>query len=487
MWIELQDIHKNYGTVKANDGISLSFEPGIIHGILGENGSGKSTLMKILAGFTRKTSGKILLDKVPGNYKSPTGALGHGIGMLYQDPLDYPALSVINNFKLGQACGKLFHSKKINETFERFAEAFNFKLHPDTPVRILTVGERQQLEIIRLIAIGVKVLILDEPTTGITDRQKRKLFVALKKLASEGKSIILVSHCMEDIEELCSRVTVLRQGTVSGEAKAPFDTNNLLKMMFGVSPRKPSRLDKNPGKVILEMKGVSASGGRTGLKKLDCVINQGEITGLAGLEGSGQDVFLRVAAGLSQPLEGTIKLNGIKMNGRSLNTFIKAGAVFQPASRLEEGLIPGLNIMEHNMLRDKHLPFFIRRKEALGKAGNNIQKYHIKGTPLSMVESLSGGNQQRLLLSLIPKVSNLLLLENPTRGLDMESVNWVWQSLQKYCDRKAGIAFSSPEIDEIFMVADRIIVFFNGRIILDKRIGLTDLNEVSRAIAGMTD
>ncbi len=486
MWIELQDIHKQYGPVRANDGINLSFEPGTIHGILGENGSGKSTLMKILAGFIRKTSGTILLDNVPANYKTPTGALEQGIGMLYQDPLDYPALSVINNFKLGQSGGPLFHNNKIIETFKRFAEAFNFNLHADTPVSVLTVGERQQLEIIRLLAVGVEVLILDEPTTGITDRQKEKLFTALKKLASEGKSVILVSHSMEDIEVLCNKVTVLRQGKVSGEARARFDTNQLLQMMFGVPPQKPSRLEKTPGEAILEIKGVSAPGGRTGLKKCDCVVNQGEITGLAGLEGSGQDVFLRIAAGLSQPSGGTIRLNGLKMNGSPLNTFIKAGAMFQPASRLEEGLIPGLNIMEHHLLQDKHLPFFIKWREAAGCAKKNIQKFQIKGTPLSTVESLSGGNQQRLLLSLIPKGSKLLLLENPTRGLDMESVHWVWQSLQKYCDRKAGIAFSSPEIDEIFMVADRVIVFFNGMIILDKKTHETDPDEVSRAIAGMT-
>ena len=216
MWIELREIHKYYGLIKANHGVNLTIEPGVIHGILGENGAGKTTLMKILAGYTRKTSGTILVDHFPVNYKTPAQASELGIGMLYQDPLDFSLLSLLDNFMLGQTTGIVNQKKSFRKIFEETANSFNFSLQPDTFVKHLTIGERQQLEILRLLARGIQVLILDEPTTGITSLQKETLFQALKKLASEGKSVILVSHKLEDVQALCDKITVLRQGIIAG-------------------------------------------------------------------------------------------------------------------------------------------------------------------------------------------------------------------------------------------------------------------------------
>ena len=207
MWIELQDIHKHYGPVKANNGVDLKITPGRIHGILGENGAGKSTMMKVLAGFSQKTSGSILIDSKPVNYRNPAQAVALGIGMLYQDPLDFSLLSVLDNFMLGQANGFSGHKNNFRKAFRQLAETFNFTLHPDTPVKLLTVGERQQLELLRLLALGIHVLILDEPTTGISAIQKDILFKSLKKLTAEGKSVVLVSHKLEDVEALCDQVT----------------------------------------------------------------------------------------------------------------------------------------------------------------------------------------------------------------------------------------------------------------------------------------
>ncbi len=265
MWIELRDIHKYYGTVKANYGVTLSIEPGAIHGILGENGAGKSTLMKILAGYSPATSGTIFVNDSPANYKTPAQASKLGIGMLYQDPLDFPFLSVLDNFMLGQTSGIVNKNKPFRKFFNKIADSLSFPLHPDSSVNSLTIGERQQLEILRLLALGIQVLILDEPTTGISSLQKETLFEAIKKLASEGKSVILVSHKLEDVEALCDKITVLRQGSVAGKMERPFDTKTLLEMMFGKPPPSPSRIGKSTGKTVLEMKLISAAGGRTGL------------------------------------------------------------------------------------------------------------------------------------------------------------------------------------------------------------------------------
>jgi simple sugar transport system ATP-binding protein len=487
MWIELQDIHKHYGLVKANNGINLKVAPGRIHGILGENGAGKSTMMKVLAGFSQKTSGSILIDGKPVNYRNPAQAVALGIGMLYQDPLDFSLLSVLDNFMLGQTNGFSGHKKKFRETFLHLAESFHFALHPDTPVKILTIGERQQLEFLRLLALGIEVLILDEPTTGISTTQKDILFNSLKKLTAEGKSVILVSHKLEDVEALCNQVTVLRQGKVTGDMDQPFDPNRLLEMMFGIPPLPPARCMETPGSDILVMKSVSGAGGRTGLKNCDVVVREGEVVGLAGLEGSGQGVFLRIAGGLKQATKGSIQLSGRNMKNQDHHTFMRHGVTFMPASRLEEGLISGLSITEHFALQEHQNGFMVKWPAAHRLAGERIESFRIKGLPDSRVDALSGGNQQRLLLSFLPTDPMLLLLENPTRGLDMESVNWVWQHLQKYCLNKTSIVFSSSELDEILMVADRILVFFDGRIIKDVKSAETNVSELGKAIAGKTN
>jgi ABC-type uncharacterized transport system ATPase subunit len=484
MWLEVKDIHKYYGSKKANNGITVTVKPGTIHGILGENGAGKSTLMKIISGYIRKTSGTLLINGSGEDYETPAEAARLGIGMLYQEPLDYPPLSVLENFMVGQTSGIKDKKNVFRETFVSLVDRFNFTLHPDDMVRKLTIGERQQLEVLRLLSLGINVLILDEPTTGITSEQKESLFQALKQLASDGKSVILVSHKLQDAEALCDTVTVLRDGVVTGSMDHPYDANALLGMMFGIPPVPPIRSAVEYGTTVLSMDHVSGSGGRTGLSDCTVSIREGEMVGLAGLEGSGQGAFLRFACGITQPSAGIIELFGREVQGTDHHTFKQAGVVFLPASRLEEGLMPGLNITEHFALLDREKGFLVRWQEAIQTAQLKIKKFRVMGVPESTVESLSGGNQQRLLLSLLSKESTLLLLEQPTRGLDVESAHWIWQHLHKYCLRRTCVVFSSSDLEEIFMVADRILVFFDGRIVKDVRKEETDLSELTRAIAG---
>ena len=483
MRITLRDIHKHYGNVHANDGINMEIDRGAIHGILGENGAGKSTLMKILAGYIQKTGGTILLDGRNADYSGTAQATRLGIGMLYQDPLDFPQLSVLENFMMGLSHGLYSKYSGYRNKLQDSCGFFGFNLDPDAPVHSLTVGERQQLELIRLLALGVQVLILDEPTTGISSVQKKILFKALRKLASKQKTILLVSHKLNDVETLCGRSTVLREGKVAGEMDQPFDTRTLLEWMFGAQPPPPARHEIKPGQVTLAMEKVSASGGRAGLRDCNITIRQGEVVGLVGLEGSGQGIFLRLAAGLEKPEKGTIRLNQKFMTGSNYHTFKSQGVTFLPTARLEEGLIPGLTIAEHFALHQKKsiiIPWEMSKR----KADKGIALFKIVGTSSSTVESLSGGNQQRLLLALMPTDPYLLLLEQPTRGLDMESARWVWQQLISHADKGAGIIFSSSELEEILLVADRVLVFFNGTVVKDVKTRDTNLNELGRAIAG---
>jgi len=328
------------------------------------------------------------------------------------------------------------------------------------------------------------MLILDEPTTGISSLQKESLFRALKKMASEGKSVVLVSHKLEDVEILCDQITVLRQGKVTGRSIAPFDTRHVLEMMFGTLPSPPPKCAAEPGDELLSLENISASGGRTGLRGCTLSIHENEIIGLAGLEGSGQGIFLRVAAGLIHPSAGTVSIRKKNMHGSDHHAFKKEKISFLPTDRLEEGLIPGLSLTEHFALTNRGKIFLVGWVEAFQKAVKNIEYFRIKGKPESAAQSLSGGNQQRLLLSFLPEDAALLLLENPTRGLDLESSLWVWNHLQKYGEQKTAIVFSSPELDEILMMADRVLVFFDGKVIKDVRTCDTDANELGRAIAG---
>jgi len=483
MRITLRDIHKHYGRVRANDGVRMEIAQGSIHGILGENGAGKSTLMKVLAGYVRKTSGSILLDGRAVDYGGPSQAAALGIGMLYQDPLDFPLLSVLENFMMGRSRGVSQKEALHRRQLEYLAGYFGFHLTARAQVRDLTVGERQQLEIVRLLALGVEVLILDEPTTGISSLQREILFEALKKLAQQQKTILLVSHKLEDVEALCDRVTVLREGKVAGEMEQPFDTQKLLKWMFGSPPPSPPCAGTKPGAITLAMEQVSASGGRAGLLNCSVTIHEGEMVGLAGLEGSGQGVFLRLAAGLEKPEKGTITVCRDTLTGNDYHAFKARGVTFLPTARLEEGLIPGLTITEHFALQQED-GVRVAWEDSGSIARERIEKFRIVGRPSSKVESLSGGNQQRLLLALMPVDPRLLLLENPTRGLDVESARWVWEHLVEYTLNGTSIVFSSSELEEILQIADRILVFYDGVVVRDVMTCDTTLAELGQAIAG---
>jgi len=485
MRITLRDIRKQYGKVNANDGIDLEISEGSIHGILGENGAGKSTLMKVLAGYTVKTSGAILLNGRPVEYDHPSQATRLGIGMLYQDPLDFPPLTVLENFLMGLDHGLISREGAYRGRLNEMAGHFGFHLDPAAPAERLTVGERQQLELIRLLALGVEVLILDEPTTGISSLQKQALFSALRKLAGEGKTILLVSHKLEDVEALCNRITVLRRGKVEGEMGLPFESKRLLGWMFGNELPPPPCFERRTeeGVLTLAMEGVSASGGRAGLSPCHVAVRQGEVVGLAGLEGSGQGLFLRLAAGLERPETGKIRVAEKDMTGKDHHAYRARRVTFLPAGRLEEGLMPGLTITEHFALHQEGA-MMIHWPNAQRRAEQGIERFRIRGSPLSVAESLSGGNQQRLLLALLPANPSLLLLEHPTRGLDMDSVQWVWEKLMAYADEGTSIVFSSADLDEIFQMADRVLVFFNGVVVKDVRTCDTTMEELAKAIAG---
>jgi simple sugar transport system ATP-binding protein len=265
----------------------------------------------------------------------------------------------------------------------------------------------------------------------------------------------------------------------------PFESKRLLGWMFGNELPPPPCFERRTeeGVLTLAMEGVSASGGRAGLSPCHVAVRQGEVVGLAGLEGSGQGLFLRLAAGLERPETGKIRVAEKDMTGKDHHAYRARRVTFLPAGRLEEGLMPGLTITEHFALHQEGA-MMIHWPNAQRRAEQGIERFRIRGSPLSVAESLSGGNQQRLLLALLPANPSLLLLEHPTRGLDMDSVQWVWEKLMAYADEGTSIVFSSADLDEIFQMADRVLVFFNGVVVKDVRTCDTTMEELAKAIAG---
>ncbi len=484
MNVELVHIHKTFGAVHANNDISLKIDSGIIQGILGENGAGKSTLMKVLSGFIHADSGEILLDGKAVHISSPSDAIKQGIGMLHQDPLDFPPMKIVDNMLIGHEGGLFPNKPEVTKALKELQSQFGFKLDPEAYVDSLTVGERQQLEILRLLWLGARVLILDEPTTGISASQKAKLFETLKKLASQGMVIIFVSHKLEDVEGLCHKIAVFRQGNLVGESTPPYITDNLVEMMFGKVVSLDEKTQLEGCEPVVEVSELSIDDNRIQIRGANLTINCGEVIGLAGMEGSGQRQFLRTLAGLMRSVGGEIVLNGKRMTGKPYHSFQNVGVSYVPASRMEEGLIPGLSITEHFILSEGQSGFFIDRDQAVTISRERISSFNIKGEPVTRVEALSGGNQQRALLAMLRTPLCLLLLEHPTRGLDIESSIWIWSKLKDRCKQKTCIVFISSDLEEVLHYSDRILVFYNGKVSQPLNAASTTVDQLGQLIGG---
>ena len=486
MDISLSHIEKRFGKVHANADISLTFNGGQIYGVLGENGAGKSTLMKILAGFQPADSGDIVVDgrvRDASQHFGPTESIRSGIGMLQQDPLDIASFTVIEDFVYGGGTGLSMGLREAKKALKKQCERFGFELDKDTPVSQLTIGQRQQLEIIRLLALGVRTLILDEPTTGISAEQKETLFSTLSQLAhEEGMTILLVSHKLEDVVALCDQVVVLRAGKLVGTRAMPATTSDLVRMMFAEELAPQTRAPVPLGKPRVVLEEVTIRGRRVNVEGFNLALRAGEVVGLAGLDGSGQELVLRAAAGVVRSSRGQICVDDVNMTGRSYRQFRSAGVAFAAAGRLEEGLIAGLTLTEHVALGEQGA--LINWKSAETDTQERLKRFNVRGRPESQVQQLSGGNQQRFLMAMMPPQLALLAVEQPTRGLDVDSARWVWTQILARRSEGSAVLFASPDLDEIMAYSDRILVFFAGRFTEVSDLSHVTIDELGHLIGG---
>jgi general nucleoside transport system ATP-binding protein len=491
MEIAVHNLTKSFGSLRANDELSLSFAGGQIHGVLGENGAGKSTLMKLISGYMRPDSGEIRLDGRVAQLRDPGDALRAGVGMVHQEPLDVPAFTVIENLMCAAPRWALPTRAEGRATLHVLAERLHFTLEPDAPVAQLTVGQRQQLEIVRLLACGARTLILDEPTTGITAAQSRALFAALRRLAGEGSTVLFVSHKLDEVAEICDTVSVLRSGRAVGTQLAmPQPQSQLLQLMFGeawsgdpaaseaaqagkaegiaaspVAPQPPisSVPHADPSPPAWRIEQVSARDGNVRLSELSLELPAGRVIGLAGLDGSGQQILLRLLAGRMRPEAGRVLASGVDLTGAAAADYRRAGIEYLPADRMFDGVVGAMTLTEHFALLQGG-GTLVDWRAAERHARTAIADYAIKATPLSPIMSLSGGNQQRAMLALAPPDCRGLACEQPTRGLDVASARAIWERL--LARRAAGctIVFASPDLDELMSYSDEVLVFFSGRV-----------------------
>ncbi len=494
MEIAVHNLTKSFGPLRANDDLSLSFPAGKIHGVLGENGAGKSTLMKLISGYLRPDSGTVLFDGRPAQLRGPGDALRAGVGMVHQEPLDLPAFTALENLLCAAPRRALPSRAEARARLRELSERLHFAVDPDAPVASLTVGQRQQLEIMRLLACGARALILDEPTTGITAAQARALFAALRQLAADGNTVLFVSHKLDEVAELCDTVSVLRSGRLVGQQLAmPQPQAKLLELMFGsgvmeerrqgdtetraeegpelqTSPpvagpsiaRAASPAGERSERAAWRLEQVTAREGAVTLRNVTLEIPAGRVVGIAGLDGSGQQILLRLLAGRQRPDAGRVLVGGTDLTGAPAVAYRAAGIEYLPADRLKDGMVGAFSLSEHFALLQSGP--LMERRAAEQAASAAIAAYGIKGGPHTPISSLSGGNQQRAMLALVPDQTRGLVCEQPTRGLDVASARAIWRRMLERRAAGCAVVFASADLDELMEYSDQLLVFFAGRV-----------------------
>lgn len=478
--IEMTGISKSFGSVVANDDITFSVENAEIHALLGENGSGKSTLMNILSGIYFPDTGLIKQSGEPVFFNSPKDSIKHGIGMVHQHFKLVENMSAAENCIIGRGTF-LLNKKKNSKRLKEFAAKYNIEIDPDKLIRKMSVGEKQTVEILKVLYRGAKILVLDEPTAVLTPQEIDKLFIIIRKMREQGCAVIFISHKMNEVLSLCDRVTVLRKGRSVGTRNISETTQDeLVEMMVG----KKVELMINRPKVVsdglcLEVKNLTVKDS-LGISKIDNIsfsLSHGEILGVAGLAGSGQKELCESIAGLSRYLSGEILFHNKSIIGCTPREIIKMGISmsFIPEDRLGMGLVASMDIADNIMLKDYafHPGILLNKASAREKARDIVKRLDIS-TPgiFHTVRKLSGGNIQKVILgreiNLNPK---LLITAYAVRGLDINSSYTIYNLINEQKMKGVAVLFIGEDLDVLMELCDRILVLNNGKMtgIVDAR------------------
>ncbi len=460
MEIKFKNITKSFGNILANKDINFTISSGKIHALLGGNGAGKSTLVKILSGHYRADDGEIMVGEEKLELGSTKDSIKNGIGILAQDPLDFSNLNVLESFIVGSKNSNPFiNIKGIKKNILEQFKKYKINVNPEDQIRDLSVGERQQVELIRLLFNGTKVIILDEPTNGFSLEQKQLVFEVLKSLNKVGFIIILVSHKLDEVLDLCQEATILKRGEIVSTVQLPCPSDQIINLMFDSKfSAKTNNEKENSKKSELGSILINFSKKPKSIQYYDQDINFpcGKTTGVIGLQGSGADQFIREC--FSGKINITIK------NENSDNFIPEKYFYYTPSDRLEKGLFNELKIYEHVAISRFSDSQIIDWKKVENKSIKLIDDFNIKGEKNTLASELSGGNQQKLMLALIPEEIGLLLMEQPTRGLDVQSASFIWRKIKTRSNSDYGSIFSTTDIEEVWSYSDYIMCFSGNSI-----------------------
>lgn len=477
--LELRGVTKRFPGVLANDQIDLTLNKGEIHALLGENGAGKSTLMNILYGLYDPDEGEIFINGKEINVKSPRDAIASGIGMVHQHFMLVPVFTVTENVMLGDETtrlGGLLNRKSPAARIREISNEYHLEVNPDSYVQDLPVGVQQRVEIIKLLYREADILILDEPTAVLTPQEVDELFTIMRSLVDSGKSIIFITHKLREVLTFADRITVLRGGKVVGTTTPKeADQKQLAAMMVG---REVSlEVDKKPADIkdrILEVENLVVLDdlNHIAVQNVSFNVHSGEILGVAGVQGNGQTELVKAITGLSHPLEGKITLRGKNISKSSPRVITELGSAHIPEDRQMDGLVLTATVADNLVLNTYYQKpfakmFIIQEDSVLENATDIIENFDVR-TPSSLIPvgSLSGGNQQKVIVGReFSRPINFLIASQPTRGLDVGSIEYIHNRLLEKRDDGCAILLVSTELDEILELSDRIAVMFDGEII----------------------
>lgn len=479
--VQMSGIVKKFPGVIANDGVNFDAREGEVHALLGENGAGKSTLSNILTGLYRPDSGEIELNGESISFSSPRAALNAGIGMVHQHFRLVSSFTVAENVVLGdESTGTFLNAGDVAQKVEELSQRYNLAVDPRARVWQLSVGEQQRVEILKVLYRGARILILDEPTAVLTPQEADALFITLRAMVKEGRTVIFISHKLDEVMAVSDRVTVLRGGRTVGTIETAHSSRReLARLMVGrevVFDRVERKINSSDKETVLRVNAVSAldDRGNKALNDVSLTIKTGEVLGVAGVSGNGQRELAEVIAGMRHASAGTISVNEKEIPNGKVRHAISAGIAHVPEDRLHTGLASSHSIEDNLILKSyRAQPIsrysVLRRKAIHENASQLVEQYDVK-TPSTEtpVRLLSGGNVQKVLLarefSAKPKV---LIAASPTRGLDVGAIENVRSHIIAAADNGVGVLLISEDLEELLSLSDRIVVLYEGRIVGD--------------------
>ncbi|MBS1256140.1 MAG: Galactose/methyl galactoside import ATP-binding protein MglA [Deltaproteobacteria bacterium] len=510
--LELKGITKYFPGIVANDNVDFNLREGEIHTILGENGAGKSTLMNIIAGLYPADEGEIKVFGETVNFTNPRQAIEKSIGMVFQHFMLVRNHTVAENIILGLPGVVTLELKKVHQQIREISDRYDLFVDPEKKIQELSVGEQQRVEIVKVLFRGARILILDEPTAVLTPQESGALYDIMQRMADEKHSIIFITHKMKEVMALSHRITVLSRGKVMATLrKEETNPEALAELMIGNPETKESEIveellketeidhqdkhstytavkSKKSGKLTVALKDIHAVNdlGRPALKGISLEIHSGEILGMAGVSGNGQPELADVLSGMRSPTQGSYQFEDVPLDNPTVNEMIGRGVGYIPEDRNRYGVSSGMSIAYNFLLRDYKNPKFsknqlLKSQNIFGYGSKKIKEFDIRApsekTPVGL---LSGGNMQKVILAReISRPLRLLLASQPTRGLDIHATSFIREQICQARDKGLAVLWISEDLDELLMVADRIAVMFEGRIV-----GILTKEEASISLIG---